>query len=161
MAFWRRDEPEPAIPSQPARSTHAAASAVPASEAAGREPMAERTDLVRALPGRSTVSTVGASVVIKGELSGDEELVIEGNVDGTVDLNQNVLIVGKQGKVSAKITAKTVVVLGEVNGKITASENVILGYAATVEADICAPRVAIDEQAYFLGVIDVRRPESA
>lgn len=99
-------------------------------------------------------------MVIKGELSGDEELVIEGTVDGAINLNQSVLTVGKQGKVSAQITAKTVVVLGEVKGNITAAENVRIRDTATVEADISAPQVAIDDQANFCGDIDMRRPET-
>ena len=62
------------------------------------------------------VSMIGASIVIKGELSADEDLVIEGQVEGNISLNQNVLTVGEHGKVKAKIVAKTVVVVGAVWG---------------------------------------------
>ena len=61
---------------------------------------------------RTTVTTIGESIVIKGELSGDVDLVIEGQVEGNINLNQNALTVGEHGKVKAKIAAKTVVVVG-------------------------------------------------
>ena len=67
---------------------------------------------------RTTVETIGESIVIKGELSADKDLVIEGQVEGKINLNHNVLTVGEHGKVKAKIVAKTVVVAGEVRGNI-------------------------------------------
>ena len=63
---------------------------------------------------RPNVSMIGKSIVIKGELSADEDVVIEGQVEGNISLNQNVLTVGEHGKVKAKIAAKTVVVVGNV-----------------------------------------------
>ena len=161
MAIWRRDEPASTAPSQPAPSNHAPASAVPKPAAAGSKPKAEKTGAIGALRERQAVSTIGPAVVVKGELSGDEELVIEGAVDGTINLNQSKLTVGQQGKVSAQVTASTVVVLGQVTGSITAAEAVRIRETGKVQADISAPRVAIDDRADFSGAIDMRRPESA
>ena len=71
---------------------------------------------------RTTVTTIGETIVFKGELSGDEDLVIEGQVEGKIDLNQNPLTVGEHGKVKATVVAKTVVVAGKVRGDIMAAE---------------------------------------
>ena len=70
---------------------------------------------------RTTVETIGESIVIKGELSGDVDLVIDGQVEGKINLNRNALTVGEHGKVNAKIVAKRVIVAGEVRGNIIAS----------------------------------------
>ena len=63
---------------------------------------------------RTTVTTIGESIVIKGELSADEDLVIDGQVEGNINLNQNALTVGEHGKVKATVVARTVVVAGKV-----------------------------------------------
>ena len=72
----------------------------------------------------TNVATIGESIVIKGELIGDEDLVIEGQVEGKINLNRNALTVGEHGKVKAAVVAKTVVVAGKVRGDIMAAENV-------------------------------------
>jgi len=64
---------------------------------------------------------IGKSVVIKGELSGSEDLTIEGHVEGRIDLKDNVLTIGPNGKIKAEVFAKAVVVLGEVTGNVAAS----------------------------------------
>ena len=106
---------------------------------------------------RSTVN-IGKSVVIKGELSGSEDLTIEGQVDGKIELRQNVLTIGPNGKIKAQVFAKSVVILGEVTGNVTASEKVDIRDNGSVDGDIAAPRVAIAEGAHFRGSIDMQRP---
>jgi len=105
---------------------------------------------------RSTVN-IGKSVVIKGELSGSEDLTIEGQVDGKIELRQNVLTIGPNGKIKAQVFAKSVVILGEVTGNVTASEKVDIRDNGSVDGDIAAPRVAIAEGAHFRGSIDMQR----
>lgn len=100
---------------------------------------------------------IGKSVVIKGELSGSEDLVIEGQVDGKIELRQNVLTIGANGKIKASIFAKQVVVFGEVIGNITASEKVDIRDNGSVDGDLASPRVAIAEGAHFRGSIDMQR----
>ncbi len=100
---------------------------------------------------------IGKSVVIKGELSGSEDLAIEGQVDGRIELRQNVLTIGPNGKIKAEIFAKQVVVLGEVVGNITASEKVEIRDNGSVDGDLTSPRVAIAEGAHFRGSIDMQR----
>ena len=92
---------------------------------------------------RLNVSMIGASIVIKGELSADEDVVIEGQVEGNISLNQNVLTVGEHGKVKAKIAAKTVVVVGKVWDSIISAENVDIRDTSLVEGDIYTSRLAM------------------
>ena len=107
------------------------------------------------------IAGIGKSIVVKGELSGNEDLRVEGRVEGKIDLNQNLLTVGESGKVKAQVFAKTVVIVGEVLGNITAVEKVSIQEKGVVDGDISSPRVAIAEGAHFRGSIDMRRSESA
>ena len=104
---------------------------------------------------------IGKSVVIKGELSGSEDLTIEGHVEGRIDLKDNVLTIGPNGKIKAEIFAKAVVVLGEVTGNVTASEKVDIRDNGSVDGDIASPRVAIAEGAHFRGSVDMQRAGAA
>jgi cytoskeletal protein CcmA (bactofilin family) len=104
-----------------------------------------------------TTVNIGKSVVIKGELSGSEDLTIEGQVDGKIELRQNVLTIGPNGKIKAQVFAKSVIILGEVTGNVTASEKVDIRDNGSVDGDIAAPRVAIAEGAHFRGSIDMQR----
>jgi len=145
--MWKRDESvKPATPPAP---TPAAAPSAPAGVAAGAsEP--------RAQIGRDNVN-IGKSVIIKGELSGSEDLTIEGTVEGRIDLKDNVLTIGPNGKIKAEVFAKAVVVLGEVTGNVTASEKVDIRDNGSVDGDIASPRVAIAEGAHFRGSVDMQR----
>jgi cytoskeletal protein CcmA (bactofilin family) len=100
---------------------------------------------------------IGKSVVIKGELNGSEDLTIEGQVDGKIELRQNVLTIGPNGRIKAQVFAKSVIVLGEVTGNVTATEKVDIRDNGSVDGDIAAPRVAIAEGAHFRGSIDMQR----
>jgi len=151
--MWKRDEA--VKPTGPAGSgaSPAPTSAPPAAEAA-------RTYSAPSEPQRGmerTTVNIGKSVVIKGELSGSEDLTIEGQVDGKIELRQNVLTIGPNGKIKAQVFAKSVVILGEVTGNVTASEKVDIRDNGSVDGDIAAPRVAIAEGAHFRGSIDMQR----
>ncbi len=100
---------------------------------------------------------IGKSVVIKGELNGSEDLTIEGQVEGKIELRQNVLTIGPNGKIKAQVFAKAVIVLGEVTGNVTATEKVDIRDNGSVDGDIAAPRVAIADGAHFRGSIDMQR----
>jgi cytoskeletal protein CcmA (bactofilin family) len=105
---------------------------------------------------RSTVN-IGKSVVIKGELNGSEDLTIEGQVEGKIELRQNVLTIGPNGKIKAQLFAKSVIIIGEVVGNVTATEKVDIRDNGSVDGDIASPRVAIAEGAHFRGSIDMQR----
>jgi cytoskeletal protein CcmA (bactofilin family) len=100
---------------------------------------------------------IGKSVVIKGELNGSEDLTIEGQVEGKIELRQNVLTIGPNGRIKAQVFAKSVIILGEVTGNVTASEKVDIRDNGSVDGDITAPRVAIAEGAHFRGSIDMQK----
>jgi cytoskeletal protein CcmA (bactofilin family) len=100
---------------------------------------------------------IGKSVVIKGELSGSEDLTIEGHVEGKIQLRENVLTIGPNGKIKAEVFSKAVIVLGEVVGNVTASEKVDIRDNGSVDGDIVSPRVAIAEGAHFRGSVDMQR----
>ena len=103
------------------------------------------------------MGNIGKSVVIKGELSGSEDLTIEGQVEGKIELRQNVLTIGANGKIKAQVFAKAVIILGEVIGNVTATEKVDIRDNGSVDGDITSPRVAIAEGAHFRGSIDMQR----
>jgi cytoskeletal protein CcmA (bactofilin family) len=104
---------------------------------------------------------IGKSVVIKGELNGSEDLTIEGQVEGKIELRQNVLTIGANGKIKAQVFAKSVIILGEVTGNVSASDKVDIRDNGSVDGDIAAPRVAIAEGAHFRGSIDMQKTGSA
>ena len=106
--------------------------------------------------GRDMVN-IGKSVVIKGELNGSEDLTIEGQVEGKIELKDHVLTIGPNGKIKAQVFAKAVIVLGEVNGNVTATEKVDIRDGGSVDGDIISPRVAIAEGAHFRGSVDMQR----
>jgi cytoskeletal protein CcmA (bactofilin family) len=104
---------------------------------------------------------IGKSVVIKGELNGSEDLTIEGQVEGKIELRQNILTIGPNGRIKAQVFAKSVIILGEVTGNVTASEKVDIRDNGSVDGDIASPRVAIAEGAHFRGSIDMQKGASS
>ncbi len=104
---------------------------------------------------------IGQSVQIKGELKGNEDLVIEGTVDGKIVVKDHSLTIGANGRITAEIHAKTVVVVGQVMGNVTADDKVEIATTGSVQGDIRAPRVAIADGARFKGSIDMERKVAA
>src|SRR5712692_7467521 len=94
---------------------------------------------------------IGKSVIIKGELSVSEDLYVDGQVEGTIELQGNSLIIGPNGQVRANVNAKAVVVEGKLEGDIRASERAELKKSAIAVGDIVTQRVAIEDGAYFKG----------
>jgi len=108
------------------------------------------------------IVNIGQSIHIKGELTGNEDLTIEGKVEGKIFLKDHHLTIGTNGKITAEIQAKTVMVLGEVSGNITADDKVEVATSGTMRGDILAPRVVLADGAKFRGAIDMdRKPASA
>lgn len=98
---------------------------------------------------------IGASIKIKGEISGDENLQIDGQVEGQVSLNNHDVTVGETGKVSADVNAKTVKIHGHLDGDINATEMVVVSKTGKVLGNIVAPRVSLEDGAQFKGSIDM------
>jgi cytoskeletal protein CcmA (bactofilin family) len=107
------------------------------------------------------VLNIGKSVVFKGELSGSEDLFIEGSVEGKIELRDHVLTIGPNAKIKAEVHAKIVIVRGEVVGNITASEKLDIRDSGSVDGDISAPLVAIAEGAHLRGSVDMQKKPAA
>ncbi len=105
-------------------------------------------------------TVLGPSMVLHGELSGSEDLLIEGQFEGIISLRDHCLTVGSQGQLKAEIHARQVVVLGSVNGNILAREKIEIRKTGHVVGDLVAAGIAIEEGAYFKGSIDIQREES-
>lgn len=100
-------------------------------------------------------AVIGPSISIQGEVTGDEDLLIQGRVNGSVDLKQHELRVGADGEVKADITARVITVEGKVEGDLTADEQVVLRSSAVVDGDITARRVVLEDGARFRGGVDM------
>ena len=107
------------------------------------------------------LASIGKSIVINGELSGSEDLTIEGRVDGKIELRDHVLTVGPNGRIKAQVSAKAVVILGQVTGNLIATEKVDIKENGSVEGDIVAPRVAIADGSHFRGSIDMQKKDQS
>ncbi len=136
--------PEPQRPSVPAAPSFEAnprpSAAPPAPSASGEQ------------------ATIGKSLVIKGEVTGSESLYIDGKVEGSISLPGNRVTVGRNGQVSANISAREVVVLGKVRGNVNASDRVDIRSEGSLTGDVAAQRISIEDGAFFKGGIDIRKP---
>jgi cytoskeletal protein CcmA (bactofilin family) len=144
--MWKREN-EPNTPAQPPAS--AVTTRREPEPAAAPPPAPVRYTE----PGGRAV--IGPSIVVRGEISGEEDLLIEGRVEGKVDLRQNAVTVGAKGQLSAEVLARVVMIEGEVEGNLTAEEQIVLRKSGRVRGDLCAPRVTIEDGARFKGSIDM------
>ncbi len=112
-------------------------------------------------PNRTDVAHIGKSVIIKGELSGSEDLYLDGEVEGNIDLHNHNLVIGPNGRVRANVFAKDVVIHGTVDGSVTGVNKVELKKSALLNGDIMTQRIVIEDGAFFKGSIDIRKGEPA
>lgn len=139
----QKPDPEPTRPTPPAAalSPQVAPYSVPGERA-------EKADI-------PTMASIGKSVHVKGELSGREDLAIEGKVEGTIALNGYNVTIGQTGRVAAEIQAKSVLVGGHVNGNISADDRVEVAATGSMVGCVRAPRVVLVDGARFKGSIDM------
>jgi len=125
------------------------------------KPMMDTT-LRPTVPVASTnhVSCLGGSLVLHGELSGKDDLVIEGQIEGPITLQDNCLTIAAQGQVKSDITARHVIISGSVVGKISAADKIEIRKTGHVVGDLVAAGIAIEEGAYFKGSIEVVRDKA-
>lgn len=121
----------------------------PAFEA--REPV--RTQEPPTRPREAAV--IGPSIQINGDLSGEEDLIIQGKVTGTIQLREKSLTVGSRGKVDANVIAQSIIVEGEMNGDLYGSERVSIRRTGNVHGNIVSPKVSLEEGCRFKGSIDM------
>jgi cytoskeletal protein CcmA (bactofilin family) len=106
---------------------------------------------------RGEMAHIGKSVVIKGELSGSEDLYIDGQVEGAIELKGNRLTLGPNGRVKANVNARSLVIQGRLEGNVRATDRVDLKQSAVVLGDIATQRISIEEGAFFKGGVDIQR----
>lgn len=110
--------------------------------------------------GEEGMANIGKSITIKGDLTGNEDIVVEGTVEGKVDLPNNQLTIGANGTAKAEITAKTIVVIGKVSGNVHGTERVEIQATGVVEGDVSAARLIVAEGAVLNGSIHMTQPKS-
>lgn len=131
-------------------------------EEQSEKPTAEttpRTSSPRTSSAGSSKATIGPSISIRGDVTGSEDLLIQGNIDGSVTLNDHSVGVGSEGRVNANITGRLITIEGRVEGDLTAQEQIILRGSAHVKGDIKAPRVVLEDGATFRGLVDMGSPQ--
>lgn len=134
---WKRNEPD--IPANP--------SSAPASPTLPSRPQSTGRGGERAV--------IGSSITVQGDIKGQEDFTILGQVKGTVDVKEHTVTVGQSGKVKADVHAKLIVVEGRVQGNLFGSDQIVLRSTADVQGNLTAPRVALEDGAQFKGAIDM------
>ncbi len=100
-------------------------------------------------------TTIGASITLNGELNGNEDLLIQGQVEGNIFLKEHNLTIGEQGRIKANAFAKTITVRGELTGDLNGLDKVTITSTGRVRGNIVAPKVILEEGATFKGSIDM------
>ena len=137
--------PTPEPPSRPAPAS------TPAAEAINRAPAASSN---------ADQATIGKGLYVKGEITGSESLYIDGKIEGSINLPGNRVTVGRNGQVTANVTAREVVILGKIRGNVNASDRVDIRAEGSLAGDVAAARISIEDGAYFKGGIDIRKPDA-
>lgn len=140
-------QPKPATPSAPVYTP-------PAQEGMSMSTMPSRFEAES-----RTVATIGKSVTVTGNIYAREDLLIDGEVEGQVELQEHKLTIGANGKVKASIRAREIVIIGAVNGDVEASDRIEIKKEARLVGDIKTARIVIDDGAYFKGSIDIIKTE--
>ena len=121
------------------------------------EAMPRASDLLAA---NQNHTLLGRSVVLRGDLSGKEDLLIEGHFEGTLNLQEHCVTVGPHGQVKGEVHARQVVIQGAVSGNISARERIEIRKTGEVVGDLVAAAIAIEDGAYFKGSIDILREQT-
>lgn len=106
-------------------------------------------------PSGRTAAVIGRSIVVKGEVSGQEDLQVEGRVEGRIVLPEQQVVVGPTGRVEAEVEAKVIIVEGTVVGNVKAAEKVIITQEGSLTGDIEAARLSVEDGAYLKGTVEL------
>lgn len=156
--MWNRrkeDTSSPAPSPLPPAPSALAREGIPMSTLPARA--AEFESSTSAGPGRT--ASIGKSVVIKGQLFAREDLYIDGEIEGSVEMLEHRLTVGPNGKIMAGVNAREIVVLGTVHGNVEASDKIEIRKEAKLVGDIRTVRIVIEDGAFFKGSIDIVKTE--
>jgi cytoskeletal protein CcmA (bactofilin family) len=137
--MWKKPKPE-ASPPQPAPTPQAQQSSAPQAK---------------------EHAMIGPKVSIKGNLTGEEDLLIEGSLEGKIEMRRHSVTIGKKGQVKADIYGKIIVIEGTVEGNLYGEEQLIVRQSGTVRGNIVSPRVALEDGSNFMGSIDMSPKEQA
>lgn len=149
--MWRTKTPEKATSSQPERGN---------ASLEGAQDLRALSEAPLGRPGKA-VARLGRTLSVKGELAGNEELVLDGEFEGKIELGESSLTVGPQGRVQADIRAREIVIEGTVRGNLRASDRLMIAKSGNVVGDLVAARIVIEDGAYFKGSIDIQKPEES
>ena len=123
------------------------------------QPAQNANSLATQLRTTAEQATIGRSLFIKGEITGSETLYIDGRVEGTINLNDNRVTIGRNGNVTANVSAKEVVVMGKLHGNVVVTDRVDIRAEGSLSGDVVAHRLSIEDGAYFKGSVDLKRSE--
>src|SRR5690349_11551110 len=163
--MWNRRKEEPPAPAQTPAPKPVAAQ--PQAQPIKPQPVKE-TSPMSALPSRPTESfeaartgnaVLGKSVVVKGQVLSREDLTIDGEVEGTIEMQEHRLTIGATGKVRASVKAREVIVLGTLQGNVETGDRIDIRKEAKLVGDIRTARIVIEDGAYFKGNVDIVRAE--
>lgn len=153
--MWNRRKEEEYAPKQ--------APTPPPSADLKREGIPMSTVPARSLDAESSrgAAVIGKAVLVKGQILSREDLYVDGEVDGSIEMQEHRLTVGPNGKVQASVKAREIVVLGTVQGNVEAADKIDIRKDAKLVGDIKTSRIVIEDGAYFKGSIDITRTEPA
>lgn len=160
--MWKRPDDKPQTNNplpQPGSGTAPAASAGPSPAARETRPLEVTKS---ADPFRHDVAAhIGKSVLVKGELSGSEDLYLDGEVEGTIELRDHSLVIGPNGRIRANVSAREIVIHGRVEGNVNAAERAELKKSCVLIGDISTQRIMIEDGAFFKGSVDLKKDGKA
>jgi cytoskeletal protein CcmA (bactofilin family) len=159
MSMWNKrkeeeqQQPAPKAVSAPPRPSELAKEGIPMSTLPNRvsEPSFDTS--------RGNSAVLGKSVIVKGQIFSREDLTIDGEVDGSVEMQEHRLTIGPNGKVIASVKAREVIVLGTLHGNVETSDKLEIRKDAKLVGDIKTARIVIEDGAYFKGSVDILRAE--
>jgi len=149
--MWgRKEEPSTTAPETPAARSASppdTSRPSPSGTVARQAPSADRS--------ARTQAQIGKALKLKGEMTGSEDVFVDGEVDGTVELRENNLTVGPNGNVRAHVKARSITVLGRLEGNVQAGERIEIRKTGSLVGDLVTPRIVIEDGAVFRGSIDI------
>src|ERR1700726_2684934 len=149
MPMWRKEDGKPSSTAETSTAPGSPAATFSASSNASK-------DTTGGFPVSSKATAcVSQGIKIKGEVNGDEDLFVDGQIEGKVTLGKAVMTIGPNANIKADITAREVVVRGRVQGKLTGAERIQIWHTARINGDLKADRIAIEEGAELHGNIEV------
>lgn len=162
--MWKWTSKEESKPAPPSRTLGTPSAAPPPPSVPSRQPVHVVLTPPSAESFRPDVAHIGKSIAIKGELSGSEDVYLDGELEGRVELLDGSLIVGPDGRIRGNLHAPKILIRGRVDGNLYGRESVDLKKSAVLVGDIYTPRIAIEDGAYLKGNVrsqeDIASPQT-